>query len=283
MIYSLTHFSRKFKLTVQVSVKKIQLKTFTPTIEILFSVLLLFCSNIVFSQIVNIEKKRTSQQDSIYWTGDINLGAALIQNSKQIININTAIRIDHTRFRHVFMSITDYRLGRVDNNDFLNTGFQHFRYNYKMNKRWTWEAFTQAQYNEQIQLQLRWLLGSGPRVGLLLGEKKQLYLGALYMYEYNEEKGEGEEVIFSKEHRISSYFNAHFQPLNYLKISSTTYFQPVVTNPDDFRLSTETNLEMKITKRLTFTTIFSLLYDSSPPSGVRKTIYSLKNGLRLKF
>ncbi|MFT4663188.1 MAG: hypothetical protein ACI8YQ_001949 [Polaribacter sp.] len=259
------------------------MKTNTSTIGIFLSILFLFCSNIVFSQIVNIEKKRTSKQDSVYWTGDINLGAALIQNSKQIVSINTAMRIDYTRYRHVFMSISDYRLGRVDNNDFINTGFQHFRYNYKINKRWSLEAFTQAQYNEQIQLQLRWLLGVGPRIGLLLDEKKQLYLGTLYMYEYAEEKAEGEEVLFFREHRLSTYLNVHLQPLDYLKISSTTYFQPVITSPDDFRLSTETAVEMKITERLTFTTIFSLLYDSTSPSGIRKTIYSLKNGLRLKF
>ncbi|MFK7808054.1 MAG: DUF481 domain-containing protein [Saprospiraceae bacterium] len=250
---------------------------------LLVTLLLAISHCCLFSQIVNIEKKRGSVADSVFWNGDIRLGAALIQNSKRIINVHSVLRIDHVRYRHSFMSLSNYRLGRVDKEDFLNSGFQHFRYNYRMSKRWTWEAFTQLQYDEQIALEMRWLLGSGPRVALILQEKNQAYLGALYMYEYNEEKTLDDDIRIIRDHRLSTYLNLHFQPLEQLSINSTTYYQPVINDLVDLRLSTETSLEMKITERLVYNTVFTLVYDTDPPPNITKTIYSFRNGLRLTF
>ena len=245
--------------------------------------LLLFFSIQSFGQIVNIEKKRTALQDSIYWLRDVSLGVALLQNTKQVINIDGSIRIDHIRHKHTFLSLTSYHLGRVDKEDFVNKGFQHLRYNYLLNKRWTWEAFTQVQYNERLLLQMRWLLGTGPRLALLLEEKYQLYFGVLYMYEYNEEKTSSGELLFFRDHRMSSYLNLHWQIGKGVELSSTSYFQPLVQKPSDLRLSTETALNIQITKRLRYHTVFTYLYDSTPPEGVPSIVYASRNGLRWMF
>ena len=103
------------------------------------------------------------------------------------------------------------------------------------------------------------------------------------MFEYDEENEGEDQVIFSRDHRLSSYINLHLQPVDYIKLNSTTYFQPVLTRFSDMRLSSETNLQIKVTKKLTFSTTFTILFDSRAPEGVPETIYSFLNGLQFSF
>ncbi len=236
------------------------------------------------SQIVNIEKQRKNTADSIHWTGYINIGFNLVENNKTIITVNGDMRHDFSKNRHTFLSISKYNLGKVDTEDFLNDGFQHFRYNYQIKKRIVWEAFTQIQYNERINLKLRWLLGTGPRFKVVDKKRYQLYFGSLYMYEYdNEVQGEEEEVIIHRDNRLSSYLAFSFQPLDNLTFNSTSYYQPVLSDLSDLRLSSESNVLINITQRLKLSSTFSIVYDSRTPEGVPNTTYRFTNGVRWEF
>ncbi len=249
------------------------------------SFLLLFCISFTAnSQIVNIEKQRRSQPDSIHWFGYINLGFNLVENDKTIITIHGDMRHDFAKKRHSFLSISNYNLGKVEDSDFINDGFQHFRYNYSINSWLTWEAFSQVQYNERINLKLRGLLGSGPRFKILDSERYHLYFGSLYMYEYDREvEGEEETKIIHRDHRISSYLSVSFQPLDILELSSSSYYQPVLTDLNDLRLSSESRMTVRLTKHMKLTSAFSIVYDSRTPEGVPNTTYRFVNGLRWDF
>ncbi len=245
---------------------------------------LLFLSFSATSQIVNIEKQRNNTPDSIHWTGNIKLGFNLVENNKTIITVNGDMRHDFTKNRHLFLSISKYNLGKVDNEDFLNDGFQHFRYNYKINDWLVWEAFTQIQYNERINLKMRWLAGSGPRFKLLNEDRYQLFFGTMYMYEYDKEvQGEEDDLIIHNDNRVSSYLAISLQPLDNLQFNSSSYYQPVLSDLSDLRLSSESNLLIKVTERLKFSSTFSIVYDSRTPEGVPNTTYRFSNGVRWEF
>jgi len=167
---------------------------------------------------------------------------------------------------------------------FVDDGFQHIRYNYRLNKLLTWEAFTQLQYNELIQLRLRWLLGTGPRFQLLNKNNSRFFLGMLYMYEYNEERTkENGPIQFLRDHRLSSYLSYQFNPTDVLSFAGTIYIQPVLNDFSDIRISSQSTLLFKISSKLQYSTSFSLLYDSDVLEGVQETIYQLTNGLRWNF
>lgn len=236
------------------------------------------------AQIVNIEEKRNIKFDTIDWGGYVDLKFNLVDNGTSSISISGDTRIEHVHLRHLFLSFTRYNLGKVEGKDFINNGFQHFRYNYKMNSLFVWEAFTQVQYNELIKLRLRWLLGTGPRIQLLNQNKSRVFFGLMYMFEYDEEYFETLDVTdFHRDHRISSYFSYYLEPTEQFSIAGTTYIQPVINELSDIRISTQTNFLFKISERLQFSTAFSLTYDSDVPEGVLNTIYRLTNGLRWNF
>ena len=251
---------------------------------ILISILLSLFNFCAFAQIVNIEDKRGALADTSAWLGYIDLKFNLVENGNSVISINGNLRLEYLQNRHTFLGLTNYNLGKVGGDDFINQGFQHLRYNYKVKRRLTWEAFTQAQYNEKIKLQLRWLLGTGPRFELFKTEKNRAYLGTLYMFEYDEEVSvEDNFEEYHRDHRLSTYFSFRIQAHPHISIAGTTYFQPVLTDISDLRISSQTSLNFDISSHWAFSSAFSITFDSDVPEGVVNTIYQWKNGLRWNF
>lgn len=242
--------------------------------------LLLFLSASVSAQIVNIEDKRAVREDSVAWYGQLNLGFNLVENGNSIINFNGGANLERISKKHWFLALTNFNFVQVEKEDFVNDGFLHFRYNYKLSPRFTYEAFTQAQYNEKLNLRLRWLLGTGLRLTLIKKEKHNAYLGMSYMFEYNEETNP--EMEF-RDNRLSTYASFSISIYENAKLSSTTYYQPIFNDFSDLRLSSQTTLTMKFTQKLLFTTTFNITYDSRVPEEVENTIYSLRNGIRWNF
>jgi hypothetical protein len=246
-------------------------------LTILYSLLSL---NFLSAQIVNIEDRRNSVLDTAGWSGFLDLRFNLIENGATIISTRSSARVDYLKDRHHFFSISQYNFGKVEDEAFLEDGFQHFRYNFRWRTKLTWEAFTQLQYNEKINLRMRWLLGAGPRFTIFDNQKNKMFIGLLYLYEYNEEFFEEDQNIFSREHRLSTYFSFILKPTSTLSFSGTTYFQPSV---DNFRVASQHSLNFKILKNLSFSSGLGLSYDSSPPGDVVNLIYQFTNGIRWTF
>ncbi len=246
---------------------------------------LLLSTQRLSAQIVNIEDRRSFRSDTIAWFGNVRLGFNIVDNGDAVYTFNGGINVEYQRNRHLFLSFSRFNLVRVLDQDFINDGFQHLRYNYRINQQLTWESFGQAQYNEKIKLRFRGLLGTGPRLALLREANKQrAFLGALYMYEYNEENitNENDEAAlqYLRDHRLSTYLALRFILGPNLVLASTSYYQPVLTNFSDLRLSSQTNAQLTITQKLKFTSTFSIVYDSRVPDGVPNTIFRWVNGIQ---
>lgn len=248
-------------------------------------VLLFFLKNTCLqAQIVNIENKRSSLADTSGVFGYFSLGANFVKNTKSITTISGDIRVEFLHQKSRFLSLTNYNLIRANSDRFIDNGFSHLRYNYEIGKKVEYEIFTQAQFNNQVRLQLRILGGTGFRFQVYQAEKQQVYFGLSYMYEYNEIEIVSKVVSFFYDHRMSAYLSASIQPFSEnVAISNTTYYQPVLTNFSDVRLSSQTSLTFFLSKRLRFSTIFSITNDTRIPENVPATYYSVRNGVRWDF
>ncbi|MGB3799415.1 MAG: DUF481 domain-containing protein [Lewinella sp.] len=243
---------------------------------------LLFSASRASAQIVNIEDQRKGF-DSIGWYGQIDLGGSLTRNVNQVITGNGAIRVDRKGNTNSLLGIIDYKLVQVSGDNALNAGFAHLRHAYYLNDKWRWETFGQLQYNEQIRLQLRGLVGTGPRLKVLSIDDNRMYIGTLYMYEYDE-VADGE--IIYQNHRLSSYLSFNFYPWEQFSVSNTTYYQPILPDFRLSRVSTVTSLSLQVTDRLSVQTRFSLTRDALLNQGlpdVPNTTYEWVNGLRYQF
>jgi hypothetical protein len=237
------------------------------------------CAFFAKAQVINIENKRFFN-DTNGWVGNIDFNFNVTNNTQQVLQFSNAIRVQYQKNKSRFIFLNDLNFIKAGNTDFANAGYQHFRYNYKVSKWITMEAFTQTQYNPVLKLDFRYLLGAGPRLKLLKKENARIYVAALYMYEYDDIMN---DAIKLSEHRISSYLTGSFTILKNVDFTTTTFYQPNVENTSDYRIANDSGLEIHINRHLNFKSTFNMLYDTKQPIGIPDLVYSFKNGLSIKF
>ncbi|MEM6396164.1 MAG: DUF481 domain-containing protein [Bacteroidota bacterium] len=235
------------------------------------------------AQIVNIEDRRT-RLDSTGWQGQIDLAAQLVENANRVLTVSAGLRLDALGEKSHSLVLLDYRLVENGGDKLLDNGFAHFRYGLDIGQRFRWEAFTQAQYNLQLRLSFRWLIGTGPRFALLpQNSNRKLFLGILYMFEYDEFEA---SALTYRDHRISSYISARVPLGEQIVFTSTSYYQPRLIDFSVPRISSVNRLEFTFNSTLSFTTSLNLTYDgrlSRDFPEVPDLVYNWLNGLRLNF
>jgi len=236
-------------------------------------------SIVCWSQIVNIEDRRANFDDSLGMFERLDLGVNFIKNEKEVLAVNGDFQIEFLQHDRLFMSLTQLTFLKAGTESFVNSGLQHLRYSYKWSKKFVWEVFGQIQYNEQLRIRLRGLAGSGPRLVVDLKENGTINFGATYMWEYDE-IAETDEV--HHDNRLSTYVSMNYN-LDPLKISSTTYYQPLFNDISDYRLSNQTTLSIQIHKKWSLKVAFNLNFDSRLPEDVPDLVYSISNGIRYRF
>lgn len=244
---------------------------------------LLLMANFTFGQIVNIETKRQQLVvDTTGWFGKINLGFNVNKNTSTVFNLTGNAQIDFLQNDNRWIALTNYRVIRADGTAFINSGFQHLRWNRPLTERITAEAFGQVQYNEKLQLKLRALGGAGIRLEVLEQEQGSIYFGTAYMYQYEAIR---DTSLVYHDHRWSNYLAANYQFTNGVILSNTTYFQPLLTDFTTIRIASQTSLSIKITARLAFNSRFNLQLDNrlGEVANVPTTTYSFINGLSWSF
>jgi len=238
-------------------------------------------SQLSIAQVVNIEKKRKGNEDG--FAGLIGLGFYLIDNGKHISQFKNTIDLQYKKGPHTFILLNDLSLMTVDDDNLINSGFQHFRYNYtiKDSSFVTIEAFAQHQYNAIKLLEKRILAGFGPRFRVINADKVLFFMGLIGMYEYEQLTDSlrtKTELI-----RLGSYMSFNWDIAENLSFNNITYYQPAFQRFTNYRISSETNLQLKITRSLSFKIGLQTNYDSNPPENIQKLFYYWENALSYEF
>ncbi len=249
----------------------------------LLPILILLCFH-SGAQVVNIESQRM-HTDSVRRSGEFNFDYSYSNvNSKSLSIFNSSLSLQQKSkdLKTIWLILGSAELSKAKNDDFENASFLHLRYNRKLNPFIRWEVFTQIQSNLPIGVRFRYLAGTGPRFKLLSSKNFNLYLGTLYMYEY--EKIVGTAITHKQFNRSSSYCSFSFMfPQVHGEIISTTYYQPSLANFSDFRIFTENRLEFGLSKRLKMQTTFRYFFDSEPPKGYNNYTVAFDQGFGWKF
>ena len=231
------------------------------------------------AQIVNIEAKRINA-DSAGWYGSLSAGMDINKFDKWIFNLKADANIAYLHKKHSLLFISNARMIKAGNTDFVNSAFQHVRYNYDLHTRITMEAFTQIQYNALLKVKNRALFGAGTRWELAESGKVKMYLGTLGMFEYEEINTTNE---IHRDVRLSTYLSTTWFINKMCSFTNTNYYQPKMNDFADFRLSSQSKLRFDFNKKLSFFFMYDGIYDSRPPAGVLNLVFSLSNGLSYKF
>jgi len=150
----------------------------------------------------------------------------------------------------------------------------------------TWEAFTQLQFDDVQDIELRYLAGTGPRFQLIQTDTAKLFWGVLAMFDYEEtsEDPNDESIItIYRDIRLSTYLSTSFRVKKFLTINHVTYFQPVLNRWSDFRISSETRINIALRKNVSLNSFFQFVYDTRPALDVPPLMFALTNGLSISI
>jgi putative salt-induced outer membrane protein YdiY len=192
------------------------------------------------------------------------------------IRLSAGARLDyiaeeiHRIFAH---GSFDYGEKGDDHEHYLNRAFGHMRWTAMWHPHIGSEVFAQAQFDEFLRLNLRVLGGIGARFVLLDTDIIDLAVGVGYMTEYEtlDLAADNSHPADSVNHRLTSYVSLSLQINERVSLNSTTYAQPKLDDPDDFRLLEEAGLEVSLVKHLTLVLALSVYHDNRPPDGVQAT------------
>jgi hypothetical protein len=239
-----------------------------------------------WAQVVNIESRRL-QDAKDGWAGRIDFRVDYNRNVNEILKYGFATQVQYRKGISKTLWLTDANLLRVNGDYVINNGFLHLREGLWSHKRWSVEAYLQAQRNVVQLVQFRWLMGLGGRLRVVDQDSIPLraYLGTSYMYEYEEEVPniDNNTGTQNRYHRLSNYVNLGYDLNQTVTIVSILYYQPRLDRWKDYRFSTANTLRVRLGRHTNFVSVFSLQYDANPPGDLVRTLIGWENGLGFTF
>ncbi|NME68815.1 DUF481 domain-containing protein [Flammeovirga aprica] len=250
----------------------------------------LFISYSLQAQILNIEKSRLDQGDSVQWVGNISLNYKLI--NQQIRTQGGGLKTNIARIGKVndLLVISDLSFLNSEGFDLLQNGFVHTRMEFLKNRKLSYEVFTQLQFDQVKGMNERFILGGNLRFSPIENDTDLLAIGLGSFYENEnwewEQDVDGESLVTKAQPSIARWnlyvtYRADFS--DHIFFNITSYFQSKYSTMDEYRISILANLNFKISKKLYFTNNFTLWYENKPYVPIDKLNYTIKNGIGYNF
>jgi len=232
---------------------------------------------------VNVEPLR-QQVTSKKFGARINASATTYAGNTQGVIFGSAALLGGRTARHFgYLDLSgDYtRLSGVVS---VAKWFAHLRHNLEINPNLWWEEYAQLESDRFRRVQLREVVGVGPRIRALHYQTFQLFFGSSYMVEATQldsidENPEGEGTF----ERWSNYVAATLNPDDRIVISTVNYVQPRIDRFSDYKILSVSGVDFKVTNHLHSRMDATARYESRAPSDVRHVDLELKSSLELVF
>jgi Protein of unknown function, DUF481 len=259
---------------------------------------LLLLSKLAHAQ-VNAEVLRPNPM-RVGWSGGIDGSLAIARGNIELLDVGGGGRVQYQTLHpnreattatlpfiahRVFLTVGSRFAERADS-AFINQQFVHARWTYMWYERIGSDLFAQYQSNEFLRLQDRAVSGTGVRIEIVHTPGRLIWGGSGYMFEYNRitvlPGSSDPRATF--EHRWTNYLTARLALCeSRLLLQNTFYYQPRFNRFADFRGLEELELLLKVTEAFAMGATLSVLHDSDPPTGVKKTDLRMMNTVRLSF
>lgn len=205
-------------------------------------------------------------------------GAARLSMSSDIGNVDVvrsdgAGHLTVNRGTGTLLVVVKGAAGFLGGKRYANSGVLHLRYTHTGRELIHPEAFVQGDYARSRRLDSRSLAGLGGRWNLWRREDLSLALGSAIMWER-----ERLDLLPTDPHpettsqaRLSTYLNLTARTGRGVSLSTTAYYQPVLSAPGDARVVGTAEMTAPIVGPLRQTTVVDFRIDTEPPPGVKGT------------
>src|SRR6056297_3359685 len=249
------------------------------------AVLLIFITAPLYGQVLNVESFRTEAaiDTTASWSGETAFDVSLSKFNESVFLLGNETNASYFSGKHRYLFLTSVELINVDGASVISNGYFHLRSTFNENKTVSPEIFTQYQYNENLGLNERYLFGGSIRYRFLdrPGIRGSLVTGA--MFEHEQWRLEDGSIVENNLLKSTSNIAVRGQLTETTQLLLIGYYQ---ARPDQFfkpRVTSENQLNMQISKYLTYRVKFTLTYESEPIGETPDLIYTQKNGLVFSF
>ncbi len=249
------------------------------------------------AQIVNVLSK-VSRQSEDGVSGELSLSSAYKKGNINLRQFKAGALAHYKAGDHLVSWIGNGRHLKkgTDDSDPINRTFQHIRYRYFSSAWLSAEGFMQYEYDEGRNLQLRTLLGGGPRFSAEVTEDLSVALGMALMIEREIKEGKDIELGDARQYalRSSNYVEVFYKWGETLGLQLTAFYQPLVyahgdnatkkvgTVGDDRRILLEPALQMKANSYLGMKLAYRYAFNSRPFTN-EDTDHAVTSSLTLSF
>ena len=187
----------------------------------------------------------------------------------------------HTEFFQLQYAYGKSR-GQVD----TDRAFAHLRHRTSINATWAAEGFAQIGRDPFARLTQRALLGGGMRRVLYEDDKKSagyLGFGAFHEKEMLSSRLGTSDPVQASLWRANTYLVLKRQLNEQVRLYSTTYYQPALSDTADLRLLEQASMLVKLGQNLDLKLSLDVSFDSRPPQTVQKRDLFYSTGLEFTF
>lgn len=220
------------------------------------------------------------------FSGEVDLAASGASGNTERSDIAAGTRLEWHRERHTDLLVASHAYGRAAGVTNTDKSFLHLRHIYQRVPDRAWEGFVQAERDEFARLSYRGLIGGGARFTLIerTDERAAFFgLGAMYVRERLTEVAgltdHGTETLW----RGNLYFVIKYRVREGIALVNSTYYQPALSEPSDYRLLDTAELKIDLTGQLALKLSIGIVHDSRPPQSVRGTDVTYRTGLSWSF
>ena len=241
-------------------------------------------SGIIIAQ-VNTESMRKEDAEEGF-TNTMGFEFGFEKSDQEVLEIAGEYRIDYFSpgGLHAFL-IMNYENGYEkesdEKNTIVNKGFRHLRMTKNISPSLYIELFTQTGFNDFLLIKDRKLYGSGLRYKAMEKEKINAFIGIGLMKE--DEKYDLESDRMKSLYRSTNYLRWQLNIGENTVLNNTAYYQLDTSEPNDYRLLYDGDLEFELNEKLTFTFTLNYRYDSEPHGTLGKTYIQVNNGIEFSF
>jgi len=234
--------------------------------------------------ILNTERFQDREVGGPHLSADLAL--SLKQGNAEIFDLSTAGMAGTLVGRHWPRVIFGGRYLSDEGSSILNDQVLQLRYSYLLSQESRTFHFVQAQKNETLLLQSRWLLGTGVRRTVVETDRASASVGTGLMAEWerlNQARLESTDDARERAIRITNLAVLSWTTRSGARVLNVLYVQPRVDNFGDVRILNDLGLSMPLTDALGATISVEWRSDTKPPAALSKYDLSLTAGLSVDF
>ncbi len=247
----------------------------------LFIIVVLLSSS-AQAQILNIEKARLDNDSTERLVGNVGASFSLQRRNTRVMSSRITFNASYTSKKQTYISIGNWHWIKIEEADFVSDGYLHFRANFNREKTFSYEVFAQGQYDLIRGMNHRYLVGANLRLDIHESNKFNLSTGLGLMEEWESWTAE-DNTVHTALLKINYYLAAQIQFSPIVSFNIGGYYQAKPTTLDEPRITADASINVKVTKRLSFSSHYSLIYDAAPVVPIDRLVYTWVSGVNYSF